>query len=114
MTSPDLHELPFTPVHAPIMATAPGMHSGMSLSRSAYAKLATVGFPEIKDRKGESPDMVDPADHINFIAAKEEADRLQANEIYLQFLAFSRYYISISCLYGRAKRVFHVNILRVC
>ena len=24
--SPDLQELPFTPVHAPIMATVPGMH----------------------------------------------------------------------------------------
>ena len=61
------------------------------MSRSAYAKLNTAGFPQIVDRRGEPPDVVDPVDKMNFIMAKEEADRLQANEVILQFLAYSRF-----------------------
>ena len=61
------------------------------MSRSAYAKLYTAGFPQIVDRHGEAPDVVDPVDKMNFIMAKEEADRLQANEVILQFLAYSRF-----------------------
>ena len=64
--------------------------SGQGLSRAAYAKLYTAGFPPIIDRRGEAADVVDPSDQINFIAAKEEGDKLQANEIILQFLAFAR------------------------
>lgn len=64
--------------------------SGQGLSRAAYAKLYTAGFPPVLDRKGEAPEVVDPADQINFVAANEEAGKLQANEIILQFLAFAR------------------------
>ena len=67
------------------------LSSGSGLSRSAYAKLYTAGFPPILDRNGEAAEVVDPADHVNFVAAKEQADRLQSNEVILQFLAFSRY-----------------------
>ena len=64
--------------------------SGQKLSRAAYAKLYTAGFPQILDDRGEAPEVIDPADILNFLPAKEEADRLQANEIYFQFLAFAR------------------------
>ena len=64
--------------------------SGQKLSRAAYAKLYTAGFPQIMNARGEAPEVVDPADTLNFIPVKEEADRLQANEIYFQFLAFAR------------------------
>ena len=60
------------------------------LSRAAYAKLYTAGFPQILDRNGEAPEVIDPSDRLNFIAAKEEADPLKTNEIYLQFIAFGR------------------------
>ena len=66
------------------------INRSQTLSRSAYAKLYTAGFPQIIDRHGEPPDVVDPVDKTNFIMAKEEADRLQANEVILQFLAYSR------------------------
>ena len=66
------------------------VYSGQRLSRAAYAKLYTAGFPQILDDRGEAPEVVDPADTLNFIPAKEEADRLQANEVYFQFLAFAR------------------------
>ncbi len=62
-----------------------------TLSRSAYAKLYTAGFDQVTDRHGEPPDVVDPSDKVKVIMAKEEADRLQANEVFLQFLAYSRY-----------------------
>ena len=66
--------------------------SGQTLSRAAYAKLYTAGFPQILNRHGEPPEVVDPVDQAqNFILAKEEADRLAANEITLQFLAYARY-----------------------
>ena len=65
--------------------------SGQGLSRAAYAKLYSAGFPPILDRHHESADVADPADHMTFVASKEEADHLQTNEIVMQFLAFSRY-----------------------
>ena len=64
--------------------------SGNKLSRAAYAKLYTAGFPQILDRRGEPPEVVDPSDELNFILAKEDKSKLQANEIYFQFLAYSR------------------------
>ena len=64
--------------------------SGQKLSRAAYAKLYTAGFPQIVNARGEAPEVVDPADTLNFLPVKEESDRLQANEIYFQFLAFAR------------------------
>ncbi len=67
------------------------LFSGHGLSRSAYARLFTAGFPPILDRQGEAPEVVDPTDTSTFIHAKEEMDKFQANEIYMQFLAFSRW-----------------------
>ncbi len=64
--------------------------SGQGMSRAAYAKLYTAGFPPLLDRKGEAPELVDPADVLNFIPAKEEMSKLQTNEIILQFLAFAK------------------------
>ncbi|CAH1775289.1 unnamed protein product [Owenia fusiformis] len=90
MGSPELNELPFTPVHAPIMVTAPNMTSGQGLSRAAYAKLYNAGFPPILDRNDEPPEVVDPTDVATFVMGNEEADDLQCNEITLQFLAFSK------------------------
>ncbi|WAR15228.1 NPHP4-like protein, partial [Mya arenaria] len=50
---------------------------GSGLSRAAYAKLYSVGFPPVLDRSGEPPE-------------RELNDPLQCNEIIFQFLAFSR------------------------
>ena len=68
------------------------LHSGPGLSRAAYARLYQAGFPEIKDRNSNLPEVVDPADYVTFNAQRENADNLQCNEIVIQFLAFSRYY----------------------
>ncbi|XP_077998235.1 nephrocystin-4-like [Glandiceps talaboti] len=89
--SPDhLTELPYTPVHAPIMPVGPSQLSGPSLTRAAYARLFQAGFPEITDMNGEPPDVIDPNDYVTFHPYKEDADPLQVNEIIIQFLAFSR------------------------
>ncbi|XP_071945028.1 nephrocystin-4-like [Antedon mediterranea] len=85
-----LEELPFTPVHAPIMPMGPNQKSGPGLSRAAYARLYAAGFPDIKDRHGQPPEVVDPLDHVTFNPAKENADQLQCNEIIIQLLAFAR------------------------
>ena len=65
-------------------------YSGIGLPRSAYAKLAAAGFPHILDRNGEPPEVIDPGDPMDVEMGREERDRLPANEIILQFLAFSR------------------------
>ncbi|KAL8198609.1 UNVERIFIED_CONTAM: Nephrocystin-4 [Gekko kuhli] len=86
-----LQELPFTPVHMPIMAL--GAHSGSSsttLTRASLARLRASGFPEILDCNKEPAQVVDPADPVDFNPQREEADFLQSNEIVLQFLAFTR------------------------
>jgi len=64
--------------------------SGQALSRAAYAKLLSVGFPPILNRSGTAAEAVDPSDFLNFVMAKEDMDRLKINEITLQFMAFSR------------------------
>ncbi|XP_078696197.1 nephrocystin-4-like isoform X1 [Branchiostoma floridae x Branchiostoma belcheri] len=86
----ELTELPYTPVHAPILLSARGTQSGQGLSRAAYARLYTAGFPPITDRHGQSPEVVDPGDHVTVNLKQEEADPLQSNEIIFQFLAFSK------------------------
>eukprot|EP00058_Branchiostoma_floridae_P028330 XP_002613821.1 hypothetical protein BRAFLDRAFT_119906 [Branchiostoma floridae] len=60
------------------------------LSRAAYARLYTAGFPPIVDRHGQSPEVVDPSDHVTVNLVQEQADPLRSNEIIFQFLAFSR------------------------
>nr|XP_006819889.1 PREDICTED: nephrocystin-4-like [Saccoglossus kowalevskii] len=89
--SPDqLTELPFTPVHAPIMPVGQLQQTGPSLTRASYARLYQAGFPPVLDRNGEPPEVVDPNDYVTFHPQHEDADPLQINEIVLQFLAFSR------------------------
>ena len=65
-------------------------YSGQGLSRAAYAKLYTAGFPAILDRKGDLPYVIDNVDTTQYVAAKETTDKLLANEIVLQFLAFGK------------------------
>ncbi|XP_064643236.1 nephrocystin-4-like isoform X3 [Lineus longissimus] len=86
----DLQELPYQPTHSPILALSPHIHAGQGLSRAAYARLYSVGFPTILDRGGEPPDVVDPSDHVTYRPEKEEYDQLQSNEVTLQFLAYSK------------------------
>ncbi|XP_046554926.1 LOW QUALITY PROTEIN: nephrocystin-4-like [Haliotis rubra] len=90
-TAPDLHELPFTPVHAPVMAQGPQPRGGVGLSRSAYARLYSAGFPPVVDRNGDPPDVIDPGSTVTVNVAKELADPLQCNEIVFQFLAFAKF-----------------------
>ncbi|KAF6110355.1 nephrocystin 4 [Phyllostomus discolor] len=85
-----LQELPFAPVHAPIVVGAQTRSSGRKLSRAALALLQASGFPEVLDARGQPVEAVDPAEPVNFDPQKEESDPLQSNEIVLQFLAFSR------------------------
>ncbi|XP_071109623.1 nephrocystin-4-like isoform X1 [Haliotis cracherodii] len=91
LTAPDLHELPFTPVHAPVMAQGPQPRGGMGLSRAAYARLYSAGFPSVVDRNGDPPDVIDPGTTVKVNVAKEMADPLQCNEVVFQFLAFAKF-----------------------
>ncbi|XP_045856473.1 nephrocystin-4 isoform X1 [Meles meles] len=85
-----LRELPFTPVHAPIVVGAQARSSGSRLSRASMVLLQAAGFPEILDANKQPAEAVDPADPVKFKPEKEDADCLQGNEIVLQFLALSR------------------------
>ncbi|XP_029801797.1 nephrocystin-4 [Suricata suricatta] len=85
-----LQELPFTPVHVPIVVGAQARSSGSKLSRASRALLQASGFPEILDANRQPAEAVNPTDPVEFNPQKEESDRLQSNEIVLQFLAFSR------------------------
>ncbi|XP_016069018.1 PREDICTED: nephrocystin-4, partial [Miniopterus natalensis] len=85
-----LRELPFTPVHTPIVVGAQTRSSGSKLSRACLALLQAPGFPEILDASKQPVEAVDPTDPVKFSPQKEESDCLQGNEIVLQFLAFSR------------------------
>ncbi|XP_022085519.1 nephrocystin-4-like isoform X2 [Acanthaster planci] len=86
----DLEELPFTPVHAPIMPVGPYVTSARGLSRASFAHLSQAGFPELRDRNGEVAEVVDPSDQVTLNLQKESSDVLQCNEIVVQLLAFSR------------------------
>ncbi|MGH0154034.1 UNVERIFIED_CONTAM: hypothetical protein FKN15_026339 [Acipenser sinensis] len=86
-----LQELPFNPVHAPIIALGTQVSSTSStISRSSLVRLHSSGFPEIVDCNNQAAEVVDPADPVNFSPNREESDYLQCNEIILQFLAFTR------------------------
>ncbi|XP_048206092.1 nephrocystin-4 isoform X2 [Perognathus longimembris pacificus] len=85
-----LQELPFTPLHAPIVVGAQTRSSGSQLSRAAMALLQSSGFPEVLDASQQPVEAVDPAEPVRFHPQKEESDHLHSNEIVLQFLAFSR------------------------
>ncbi|XP_071840726.1 nephrocystin-4-like isoform X2 [Apostichopus japonicus] len=85
-----LQEIPFAPVHAPIIPTLTPKESGPGMSRAAYAYLYQAGFPAIQDRHGEPPELVDVLGHAVLRPKKESVDPLQCNEIVVQFLALAR------------------------
>ncbi|XP_060057306.1 nephrocystin-4 isoform X2 [Erinaceus europaeus] len=85
-----LQELPFTPLHAPIIMGAQTRGSGKKPSRASMVLLQASGFPEILDANKQPVEAVSPTDPVKFNPQKEESDGLQSNEIVLQFLAFSR------------------------
>ncbi|XP_008046771.1 nephrocystin-4 [Carlito syrichta] len=85
-----LRELPFTPLHAPIVLGAQTRSSAGQLSRASMVLLQSIGFPEVLDANKQPVQAVNPTDPVKFNPQKEESDCLQSNEIVLQFLAFSR------------------------
>ncbi|XP_032156961.1 nephrocystin-4 isoform X7 [Sapajus apella] len=85
-----LQELPFTPLHAPIVVGTETRSSAGQPSRASMALLQSSGFPEILGANKQPAEAVNPADPVTFNPQKEESDCLQSNEIVLQFLAFSR------------------------
>ncbi|KAG8505552.1 Nephrocystin-4, partial [Galemys pyrenaicus] len=84
-----LHKLPFPPLHAPFVL-GEARSPGRTLSRASLARLQASGFPEILDANKRPAEAASPADPVRFSPQKERSDRLQGNEIVLQFLAFSR------------------------
>ncbi|KAL4646096.1 nephrocystin-4 isoform X2 [Arapaima gigas] len=86
-----LQELPFTPVHAPIIAMGTQTSGSPTfMSRSSMAHLYSAGFPDILDYDGQVAEVLDPKEAVNFNPQKEEVDVLRCNKLILQFLAFSR------------------------
>ncbi|CAG6021161.1 unnamed protein product [Menidia menidia] len=79
-----LQELPFTPVHAPVITLR------INAPRSSLAHLFSAGFPEIVDCRGQVAEILDPIEPLPFDLQREEADLLQGNLLVFQFLAFSR------------------------
>ena len=60
------------------------------MSRAAYARLASAGFPSIVDRRGNPPLVIDSKEELPLNLGSEEVDQLLSNEIIIQFLALSR------------------------
>ncbi|XP_075882230.1 nephrocystin-4 [Nelusetta ayraudi] len=86
-----LQELPFTPVHAPVITLGTSVPSACSVSsRVSMAHLYSAGFPNIVDHRGEAAEVLDPTEPLPFDPQREESDPLQGNLLVLQFLAFSR------------------------
>ncbi|KAH3821253.1 hypothetical protein DPMN_123015 [Dreissena polymorpha] len=88
----EIHEMQqHVPAHQPILTSAPVPRKGSGLSRAAYAKLYSCGFPPVLDRNGEPPEVIDPNTHVVTVDLQRELnDPLQCNEIIFQFLAYSR------------------------
>ncbi|TSN76506.1 Nephrocystin-4 [Bagarius yarrelli] len=87
----DLHELTFTPVHAPVITL--GTHTtgfSRTSSRGFLAHLFSSRFPDIRDEINQVAELLDPDEPVNFDPQREKADSLQANTLLLQFLAFTR------------------------
>ncbi|KAK1899075.1 Nephrocystin-4, partial [Dissostichus eleginoides] len=86
-----LQELPFTPVHAPVITLGMNVPSSCSASsRSALAHLYSAGFPNIVDSDGQVAEVLDPTEPVTFDPRREEIDPLQGNQLVFQFLAFTR------------------------
>ncbi|KAL3974169.1 nicotinic acetylcholine receptor alpha-1 [Sarotherodon galilaeus] len=85
-----LQELPFTPVHAPVITLGMNVPSSCSVSsRSSLAHLFSAGFPDIVDSSGQVAEVLDPTEPLPFDPKREETD-LQGNLLVFQFLAFTR------------------------
>lgn len=90
-----LSEMPYSTVHSPLILTGAGtgQSSGpTTLSRAAYARLSSAGFPSIVDRRGNPPLVIDPKEELPLNLDSEGMDQLLGNEIIFQFLALSRCY----------------------
>ncbi|XP_022621655.1 nephrocystin-4 [Seriola dumerili] len=86
-----LQELPFTPVHAPVITLGMNVPRSCSVSsRSSLAHLYSAGFPEIMDCSGQVAEVLDPTEPVPFDPQREETDLLQGNLLVFQFLAFTR------------------------
>ncbi|XP_034731405.1 nephrocystin-4 isoform X2 [Etheostoma cragini] len=86
-----LQELPFTPVHAPVITLGMNVPSSYSVSsRSSLAHLYSAGFPDITDCSGQVAEVLDPTEPVPFDPQREEIDPLQGNLLVFQFLAFTR------------------------
>ncbi|XP_044066903.1 nephrocystin-4 isoform X1 [Siniperca chuatsi] len=86
-----LQELPFTPVHAPVITLGMNVPSSCSVSsRSSLAHLYSAGFPNIVDCSGQVAEVLDPTEPVPFDPQREETDLLQSNLLVFQFLAFTR------------------------
>ncbi|KAM8864014.1 nephrocystin-4 isoform 2-T2 [Spinachia spinachia] len=86
-----LQELPFTPVHAPVITLGVNMPRSCSVSsRSSLAHLYSAGFPNIEDSAGQAAEVLDPTEPLPFDPQREESDPLQGNLLVFQFLAFNR------------------------
>ncbi|XP_055079137.1 nephrocystin-4-like [Periophthalmus magnuspinnatus] len=86
-----LQELPFTPVHAPVLSLGTSTpSSGVISSRCVLARLSSAGFPEVVDCTGQLAEALDPTEPMTFDPQREENDPLQGNLLLLQFLAFTR------------------------
>ncbi|XP_053704783.1 nephrocystin-4 isoform X2 [Synchiropus splendidus] len=87
-----LRELPFTPVHAPVITLGTSASSSYSASsRSSLAHLFSAGFPDLLDCSGQVAEVLDPTEPVAFDIHREEKDLLQDNLMVFQFLAFSRF-----------------------
>ncbi|KAL9970644.1 hypothetical protein ACROYT_G023054 [Oculina patagonica] len=89
-----LSEVPHSTVHSPLILTGTGTipSSGpTTMTRAAYARLSSAGFPSIVDRRGSPPQVIDPKEELPLHLDTEGMDQLLGNEIIIQFLALSRY-----------------------
>ncbi|XP_034027801.1 nephrocystin-4 [Thalassophryne amazonica] len=84
-----LRDLPFTPVHAPVITLGTSVPSSVS-SRSSMAYLYSADFPDIVDSTGKVAEVLDSTEPVLFDPQREETDPLQGNLLVFQFLAFSR------------------------
>ncbi|XP_054464915.1 nephrocystin-4 [Anoplopoma fimbria] len=86
-----LQELPFTPVHAPVITLGMNVPSSCSVSsRSSLAHLYSAGFPDIVDCAEQAAEVLDPTEPVPFDPQRENTDPLQGNLLVFQFLAFTR------------------------
>ncbi|XP_056895840.1 nephrocystin-4 isoform X2 [Takifugu flavidus] len=86
-----LQELPFTPVHAPVITMGMNTPRSSSVSsRSSLAHLYSAGFPHVMDSSGQVAEVLDPTEPVPFDPQCEETDFLQDNLLVFQFLAFTR------------------------